>query len=310
MPMRGICQETNRRLLPHERKHRQAQALALSGSAQGHGTLPWLSASGLLIVLAGASVLLPQTSQAANLSRAFPAAKTASLTVDHGPWDRILARHVRAGTNGGPNRVTYRALKANRAPLRAYLGYLQGLDPRKLTRDQQMAYWINLYNAKTVDVVLDHYPVRSIRNIKLGGLFSSGPWKAKVVTVNGKALSLDNIEHDILRPGWKDKRIHYAVNCASHGCPDLARKAYRAKSLNAQLDAAARAYIASPRGVSVTSGKLTLSKIYDWYAGDFGSRAQLRAHLIRYAPAEKARAVKEAGSVRAYVYDWSLNDAR
>ena len=115
--------------------------------------------------------------------------------------------------------------QADRTALKTYLKDLQAVRVTTLPRRAQMPFWINLYNALTVEVILDNYPVKSIRDIK-SGLFSSGPWSTELVRVEGHDLSLDDIEHEILRPIWKDKRIHYAVNCASIGCPNLAAKAY------------------------------------------------------------------------------------
>ena len=141
----------------------------------------------------------------------------------------------------------------------------------QLNQSEQFAYWVNLYNAKTVDLVVAHYPVRSIRDIGISGLLATGPWGKKVVRVEGVDLSLDDVEHKILRPLWRDPRIHYAVNCASAGrCPNLARSAYTGASLEAMLKVAARDYVNSPRGASIqnrrddrprgsTAGTLTIS---------------------------------------------------
>ena len=175
-----------------------------------------------------------------------------------------------------------------------------------------MAYWINLYNALTVDTVLNHYPVGSIRDISISpGLFNRGPWDRKLVTVEGQALSLNDIEHRILRPIWHDPRIHYAVNCASLGCPNLANTAYDGSHLDAMLDAAARAYVNNPRGAAVHDGKLTVSSIYRWYEADFGSTdAGVIAHLKRYAEPPLAAALNGISAIADDHYDWRLNDAR
>jgi len=129
--------------------------------------------------------------------------------------------------------------------------------------------------------------------------------------VGRKELSLDNIEHDILRKVWDDPRVHYAVNCASVGCPNLAREAYRGETLDAQLDAAARAYITSPRGISIEGGRVTASKIYSWYDEDFGnSEAGVIKHVSQYAEGEAASRLSGLSSIDDYEYDWSLNDVR
>jgi hypothetical protein len=144
----------------------------------------------------------------------------------------------------GVNRFAYGTVtQEDQAALKAYLGTLRALRPQDYNRDEQFAYWANLYNAATVDLIIKAYPVKSIRDL---GFASLGPWRKIILTVNGKALSLDDIEHGILRPIWRDVRIHYAVNCASIGCPNLALKAYRAAVLNDMLEEAARDYICSP----------------------------------------------------------------
>lgn len=150
-----------------------------------------------------------------------------------------------------------------------------------------MAFWANLYNAKTIDVVLDAYPIKSIKDIRLGGglvaAVTGGPWKAKVVTVAGEKLSLDDIEHGILRPIFKDARIHYAVNCASIGCPNPMREAFTGAQLDSQLDAGARAYINSKRGVSVNGDEVVASSIYNWFVADFGGTEKgVLDHVRRY----------------------------
>jgi hypothetical protein len=234
-----------------------------------------------------------------------------TLSVDHGPWDALLRRHVVDAP--GVNRVRYGAFTAaDRAALDADLAALQATPVDRLSRPEQMAFWINLYNALTVDVALDHYPVGSIRDIDISpGLIADGPWGAKLATVAGERLSLDDIEHRILRPIWKDPRIHYAVNCAAVGCPDLRARAWTAEGLDAALDAAARAYVNDPRGVRIEGDRLVVSKIYDWFHEDFGGTdAALIGHLARYAEPPLADALRGRGRIDDAVYDWALNDAR
>ena len=180
-----------------------------------------------------------------------------------------------------------------------------------VTAAPKAVYWINLYNAGTVQLIVDRYPVKSIRNIKLGGLFSSGPWDAKLYTVEGEALSLNDIEHRILRPIWKDPRIHYVVNCASFSCPNLQGTAFTAENLETLLDQAARSYVNSSRGVALAGGRLTLSSIYDWYASDFGrNEAEVLAHLRQYAgPELNSQLAAYQGRIN-YTYDWALNEPR
>ncbi|GMV63715.1 MAG: DUF547 domain-containing protein [Parvibaculum sp.] len=243
-----------------------------------------------------------------------PPAGAAQLTPDHAPWARLLEAYLAEGEGGAPNRFDYGALKANgedRAALRAYIASLEAVVPDALPRNEAFAFWVNLYNALTVEVVVDHYPVASIRDIAISpGLFSTGPWGKKLATVAGRELSLDDIEHGILRPDFGDSRVHYAVNCASAGCPDLAASPYAGAELDAMLDSAARAYVNSPRGARVEGGKLTASGIFKWYMKDFGGTEEgVLAELRKYAGPDLAAALENVSGVASYDYDWSLNDA-
>jgi len=234
-----------------------------------------------------------------------------SVTVDHSAWEAMLKRHV--VKDGDLNRVDYASWKReSRDELLGYIGRMEKVNVAKLSRAEQYAYWVNLYNAVTVALILKHDPVDTIRDIDISpGFFSDGPWGAKLATVDGVKLSLDNIEHDILRENWDDPRVHYAVNCASIGCPNLAREAYRGETLDAQLERAARAYIASPRGVRFDGDRVTASKIYSWYDEDFGgSEAGVIKHLRQYAEGETAERLTGLSSIDDYEYDWSLNDVR
>lgn len=247
----------------------------------------------------------------------FVAAGTARASEpDYAPWDGLLSRYLVA-SGDGVNRVDYRAWKASpadRAALDRYIAGLEGTRPSAMSRNERFAYWANLYNAVTVKVILDRYPVKSITEIKSTGtgLFdfkaAQGPWRTKRVRVEGKPLSLDDIEQGVLRPEFHDPRVHYAVNCASLGCPNLRAHAFRAASLDAELDQAARDYVNHPRGVSVEPEGLRLSSIYQWYASDFGSAEELKKHLARYAAPEKAERIRAARGVVGYRYDWALNE--
>ena len=228
--------------------------------------------------------------------------------VDHTAWDAFLAAYTAPGDDG-VRRVDYAAAGSDgRAELQGYLGHLQSIDPTTLPRDEQFAYWANLYNAATVEVILEEYPVESIRKIG-GSLFSPGPWGEPVLEVAGRELSLDNIEHGILRPIWGDPRVHYAVNCASIGCPNLATEALRGEGLDAALDALARDYVNHPRGAEVRNGRLHVSSIYDWFEIDFGGNdAGVIAHLRQYAEPELTTALEGITRVSGDSYDWNLND--
>ena len=244
-------------------------------------------------------------------SRAPPAA-LASATIDHAPWGRFLAAYV-VPSNDGINRVAYgKVTPQDRQALVAYLTALVNTPISKYNRNEQRAYWINLYNALTINTVLDRYPVKSIRDINISpGLFSSGPWGKKLIRVEGEELSLDDIEHRILRPIWRDPRTHYTVNCASLGCPNLAAKPYTANNMEAMLDEGARAYVNNPRGATVTGdGKLVTSSIYVWFKDDFGGSDQgVIEHLKKYAKPELAQKLARVTKISGDQYDWGLNDA-
>jgi hypothetical protein len=241
---------------------------------------------------------------------------TLAHAADPAPFDALLERYVVVVPNG-VNQVRYRAWQANardRAALDDYVAALERERPSRLARDEAFVYWVNLYNAVTLQIVLENYPVRSIRDIRSRTLDPRGlvgPWRTPRVSVEGRRLSLDQIEHAILRPDFSDPRVHYAVNCASIGCPNLQPRAWRAASLNADLDAAARAYINHSRGVHIDAqGRLRVSSIYRWFASDFGGAPLgVLAHLRTYAgPALTAR-LRSANVISGYAYDWSLNDA-
>ena len=230
---------------------------------------------------------------------------TKAEPINHDAWDEILTDYARPADDG-VNRVDYNGIKSKAASeLKAYLIALQSVTISEYPRDEQFAYWVNLYNAATVQVILDNYPLESIRDI---GLLGQGPWKDKILKVEGRKLSLDDIEHGILRPLWKDVRIHYAVNCAAIGCPNLALKAYRASTLEAMLDDAARAYINHPRGFTKVKGKLVASNIFEWYQSDWGKDADVLTHARKYANGDVAAMLSSAKTIDGYDYDWALND--
>ena len=237
--------------------------------------------------------------------------ETSVEQLDHGPWQEILDSYV-ATDEMDVNLVDYAGLQANAADtakLNAYLDYLQGLDPRDYSRAEQMAYWINFYNALTVKVVLDAYPVETIRDIHEGVVPYTGPWNDVHARVAGEDLTLDHMEHGILRPIWKDERIHYAVNCAAYGCPHLIDTAFTAANTEELLDLGARAYVNNFRGVDVVDEDfIVISSIYDWYAEDFGdTEASVMEHLREHADGELAAFLETFEGAIEYDYDWSLN---
>jgi hypothetical protein len=231
-----------------------------------------------------------------------------SARVDHDAWDAFLARHRVVGQDGIA-RLRYADALQDRAPLRAYLATLQATNPDTLGQAEQFVFWANLYNALTVDVVLENWPVASIREIR-SGLFTPGPWGRQLATVANEALSLDDIEHRILRPLWQDARVHYAVNCASLGCPDLPARAFRAATLDTDLNQAARAFVNHQRGARIEAGRLQVSSIYRWFIADFGGNdAGVIAHLRQHAAPQLVQLLEGRNKLDRDSYDWAINAA-
>lgn len=249
------------------------------------------------------------TAQDRQLTEAFSTSRESStLQIDNADWAKILDKYV-AFDPSGINRFNYAAMTvSDHAQLKKYISNLEKIDPLELNAPEQQAYWINFYNALTVNVVLDHYPIHSIRDIK-SGIFTPGPWDRILATVNNHPLTLNNIEHDILRAIWHDPRFHYAVNCASLGCPNLAHVPYSGARLHEQLDEASRDFINHPRAVSVRGKRVTLSKIYTWYSDDFGdgSAPMILDHVAQYADVELKSKLAEDSDIDGYQYDWRLN---
>jgi uncharacterized protein DUF547 len=243
---------------------------------------------------------------------AGPAAATSfgsRETFVQGALDTLLARYVR-----GPG-VDYRAWSArpaDRAALTAYVKRLAAADTTGWPREDQMTFWINAYNAITLERVLGAWPVSSITKIKptLGVLPGDGVWKEKH-RVAGHDLSLDDIEHRILRAHFKDARVHFALNCASKSCPPLAPRAWRPATLDQELTAATQQFVRFRRYNEIEPGKTwALSKIFEWYGDDFKAAAgSVPAFVVRYLPPEQAHRINLA-KVRwtARDYDWSLNE--
>lgn len=232
--------------------------------------------------------------------------------------DALLGRYLVLPADGVA-RVDYARWKgtaADMAALDAWIAAAAERRPSAMPRAEAFAFWANLYNALTLKVVLDRYPVRSIRDIRSTGVpFDprqfNGPWRTRLVAVEGRRMSLDDIEHETMRPTFRDPRVHYAVNCASIGCPNLRPRAFRAATLEADLDDAARAFVNHPRGATLRpDGRLVVSSIYHWFKEDFsGTDAGVIAHLRRYAAPPLAARLAGVGAIADHAYDWALNDA-
>ena len=260
------------------------------------------------------AVLLPAFAQAAPKAEYWgiwdKSDEASAVDIDHAVWQELLDQYVTLDQDN-ITKVNYKSLADNDKPrLDNYISGLTSLDPTTYNRAEQMAYWINLYNALTVKVIVDHYPVKSILKINISpGFFSFGPWGKKLVTINGTGISLNDIEHRILRPMWKDPRIHYSVNCASIGCPNLPVIAYSAEITERLLTEGAVAYINHPRGVRIAKGKVTLSTIFKWYKEDFGTNNdEILDHIRQYASDELRAELTHIKKIQKYKYDWDLNE--
>ena len=236
---------------------------------------------------------------------------SSSAKVDHSAWDGFLKKYIT--TDGsGVNRVAYgRVSGGDKAALGNYLKALQATDVTGLNRNEQFAFWVNLYNASTVSVALNNYPIKSIRDVKKGVLDFLGPFNDKVATVNGKKLTLNDIESGIVRPLWKDPRLHYAFNCAAISCPNLGKTAFKGDVLDKQLNTAASRFVNNARGIRFSGGKATASKIYFWYEGDFGgSHKSIINHMKKYASGDLKTKLASISKIDKFEYDWTLNDAK
>lgn len=264
-----------------------------------------------LTSIAAGAALAGEVSKAELWDRWTQHDEAATRVLDHTLWDRFLTRYV-VMAEDGTSIVKYGAVDSDdRGYLRVYLEQLQRTEISKLRRDEQLAYWINLYNAYTVKLVVDRYPMASLRTLDISpGFFAKGPWGAKMLKVEDETLSLDDIEHRVLRPIWKDPRLHYALCRASRGGPALPPHAYTASNTPALLDAAARAFVNHPRGARMESDTtVQVSSLYEWFEDDFGGNdAGVIAHLLQYAQGPLAESLRKARRVRDGGYDWLLND--
>jgi hypothetical protein len=281
-------------ILPHEgsaKRSRRGNHYLLEEERKM--TMPALKRTGTLVTyFLLAALLILSTSPAA----------VAASELDHGIYAELLSKHVRNG------RVDYAGFKADEARLDQYLKLLEGIDPGQLPREEQFAFYINAYNAWTIKLILSAYPgVKSIKD--LGSLFQS-PWTKEFVRILGRVVTLDHIEHDILRPRFKDPRVHFAINCASKSCPPLLAEPYRGRTLDAQLTRVTTDFLNRPANSRLEGDYLWVSSIFKWFAEDFNQDV-IGFHLT-YAQGDlkqKLQAGRDRIEVKYMDYDWSLNGA-
>ncbi|MBJ6110615.1 DUF547 domain-containing protein [Hymenobacter sp. BT523] len=226
----------------------------------------------------------------------------APAAVDHSAFDKLLKKHVNA-----KGLVDYKGFKADETAFNQYLDLLSKNAPASSwSKQEQMAFWINAYNAYTIRLILDHYPVESIKDIgsKIKIPFVTTPWAIKFFSIGGEKMSLDNIEHGTLRKKYDDPRIHFALVCASMSCPRLRNEAYTAARLDSQLDDQGRDFLNNPAKNKTGKSSAQLSKYFDWYKGDWTKNGQSVAKWVnKYATTK----IDEKTPISYLDYNWKLN---
>ncbi len=232
--------------------------------------------------------------------------ETDTTTIDHQLWQQVLDDYLVVSPDG-VNKVDYEGIQLESdSALDQYIKYLSGFDPRSLRAAEQMSFWINLYNALTVQLVAKHYPVESIREIG-GSLLSRGPWDDEAIVLAGKSLTLNDIEHRILRPNFRDYRIHFAVNCASIGCPNLMPMVFSPENMEDILQRATKDFLKHPRGIRIENSVAVLSSIFQWYQEDFGEdESEMLSTLAKYLDSPAILLSINTSDIE-YEYDWRVN---
>lgn len=226
-----------------------------------------------------------------------PSAQTSPFV--HDIFDGLLKKYVDKKGN-----VNYEGLKKDQKVLDSYLTLLSSTPPSaSWSRAEQLAYWINAYNAFTISLVVRHYPVASIKEIRPGISFINSVWDIKFIKIGKETYDLNNLEHSILRKKFDEPRIHFAINCASYSCPALRNEAYTADKLEAQLTDAAKTFLADKNKNEFTTDRIAISKIFDWFTGDFKKNGTLIDFLNQYAPIK----INAKAKIDYKDYIWSLN---
>lgn len=224
-----------------------------------------------------------------------------SKPITHELWDSLLKEHVQV--NG---QVDYKGFIQDSLKLNNYISLLENNHPndKHWSRDERLAYWLNAYNAFTIKLVTDHYPVKSIKDIKPGIPFINSVWDIKFINIEGANYDLNNIEHGIVRKQFDEPRIHFALNCASISCPRLRNEAYTAKKLETQLVEQSKIFLSNPIKNQISKDKIVLSKIFSWFGGDFKKKGTLIEFLNQYAPVQIDAKAKRS----SLDYNWNLNE--
>ncbi len=220
----------------------------------------------------------------------------------HQQWDKLLKKHVNK-----TGLVNYKGFQKDKGELTEYLKTLSDNAPQKSwSKNDQKAFWINAYNAFTVDLILQKYPVKSIKDIA-GKIYKiNTPWDIKFIKIGGKTYDLNNIEHGILRKEFDDPRIHFALVCASISCPRLRDEAYTGNELEDQLEDAGKEFLNDKSKNNITVGKAQLSKYFSWYKGDFTDNGSLADFINKYSTTKMTSKTK----IESLDYNWSLNEQK
>ena len=221
--------------------------------------------------------------------------------MNHDAYNRLLKKYVNA-----QGEVNYKGLKSEAATLNQYIESLRSTPPAsQWSKSEQLTYWINAYNALTLQLVLKYYPIKSIRDIgsSIQVPFVNTPWDIKLFKLSGKDYSLNNIEHDVVRKNFNEPRIHFALVCAAVSCPKLRNEAYQAKTLNEQLADQTRYFLANPSKNKITKDALQLSKLFSWYGDDFKKSGDLIQFLKPYTQVP----ISENAKISFMTYYWGLN---
>lgn len=219
-----------------------------------------------------------------------------NLEAQHEKFDSLLQTHV-----DSEGFVDYKKLKTNQSQLEEYLGYLKETSPEENWSDnKEKAFWINAYNAYTLKIILDNYPLKSITNISNKG---KNAWKTPLAIIGGKTYTLDHIEHEILRKEFNDPRIHVGVNCASVSCPKLANFAFTEKNIETELESLMKDFINDSNRNKLEGKKIQISEIFNWFKEDFTSKGSVIDYINRYAE----KSVNKNAKIKYLTYNWSLN---
>lgn len=237
------------------------------------------------------------------LSCGWLSVSLAGPSMDHSIYAGLLRKYV------NDSRVDYAGFKSEETKLDQYLKILEAVDTKSLSEDEQFAFYVNAYNAWTIKLILSGYPdVKSIKD--LGNLFQS-PWKKEIVRIDGEVMTLDNVEHDILRPRFKDPRVHFAINCAAISCPPLRPEPFQGDILSSQLEDSTRSFLNNPASYKFDDNTFYVSRIFKWFAEDFNH--DVLSFYLKYAEGDlkqKLSANRKNIQVKYLDYDWSLNKLR